>query len=266
MILVFTPAKYHGGLDVAYASIERQDLTEEVVWLICDDLYQERKKAVHDRTRFASFRVLHVDSEEFRRGDNPRTLAASYNHAIDTANHHGADMLVSLQDYIWAPPNGFARFRAMATSIDGLLTGRCSISADPGTELVTDPEGAWTIFGSPTPGWWSPNHVDWADVRRADQVWSKVSTQWWETNWAAITKGPLQDHELRFDESYDEGVAYENQDYAEQAIRLRYEVWMDADNHAVSLPHKRYFPDLEAADMKLSNRERHERKWEGVGV
>jgi hypothetical protein len=263
VIAVFTPTTRYGGLDVNRASLLAQN-HDSLVWIVGDDLYPQR-----DAVRFGGpIRTVHFDTGANKRANNaPSSLATAYRRGIEIARELDVDLLVSMQDYLWIPPDGLSRFERMAEQFPtALLTGLCSLSDDPGVEAVTDPEGPYTIFAEPYDGH-KPQRIGWRDCRL--ERWpvgvkaNAGSPIWWETNWAAIPRKILYDTRLNFDDAYDRGYAYENQDYASRAMRLGYGVWIDTGNHAIGLPHTHYFPAETEHLRSISNREWHESRWAG---
>jgi len=254
---VFTPTRHYGGLDVVYHSLKRQT-RKPYVWIIGDEMFSERKDIVSSLSlRTHHFRAPWTEGHY-------RNLCASYNCALRYARSIGCDMFVSLQDYFWIPEDGLERFEFMAGVLDGhLLSGLASLTADPPPSAVSNPKGLFTIFEKPYAD--KPQIIDWADVRNhGDEEGYSIRT-WveWEANYAAITPA-LMATGIEWDEEYDRGVAYENQDLALRA-RATYgaETWIDLDNHALGLPHKKYF-DWEEKDSPHSNREWHEAR-HGLG-
>lgn len=249
-----------GGLDLTKACLIAQS-HPDLIWVIGDDLYHTR-----DASGYAEpLRALHYDTGQNKRaGNQPSSLAAAYRRGIEIAREYDADLLVSLQDYIWIPPDGISRFEEMATEFPTcLLTGLCSHSEDPYPAEVVDDCGAFTIFGDDHDGR-KPTHIGWRDCRLEKWpvgVWAHADPLWWELNWAAIPRLILHDERLNFDAAYDRGFGYENQDYAIRASKLGYGVWIDTGNHAISLPHREYFAAEQTRLRGLSNREWHEGRW-----
>jgi hypothetical protein len=269
-VVVYTPTQ-RPGMDVTHHSLRRQKLDEnvEMIWVFHDELYDDRWDVFRNMTSQDNFRCKHIyiPKDEGR----VRNLAKGYNVAIDIARDEDADMLISLQDYIWIPPDGVQQFVDMfwEIEVDGntaaLFTGITSISSDPEPEKVYDKRGLYTIFRESYP--FKPQHIEWMDVRfRVDaHPYHETNPVEWETNWACIPESALYDDRLRFDEEYDKAVAYENQDFAFQAQRLGYKIIMDMHNQAISLPHKKYFSDEWDREQPLTdvNRQRNEGKWHG---
>lgn len=263
MIAVFTPACRPGGLDVNYASLKKQQHVDldDVIWIIADELYEQRREVVMEEAQ--DLQVIHFDSSTLRVPGNRRTLAAAYVWAIEKARDLDADLFVSMQDYMWVPDEGLAMFEEVAGRAERptLPTGLTSISADPPPSAVIDPEGLWTVFAEAYDGH-QPQETHWADVRDQGQgIVAYVEATWWEANWSAVSKGALFDSRCYYDVAYDRGVAYENQDYAFRAEKLGYKTVLDCDNHAISLPHKQYFPTEELEDFKHMNTDFHHARW-----
>lgn len=255
-VAVFTPTCRPGGIDVNREGLLRQRRTD-LLWIVGDDLYSERIIA-----STPELPVLHFDTAQNKRANGaPSSLAAAYRHGIEVARDYGADLLISMQDYLWIPDDGIARFEQMAREFPtSLLTGLCSLSNDPYADTVVDPDGGYTIFAEPFSGQ-KPIDIGWPDCRL--EVWepdtvAKADVIWWEANWAAIPRAPLHDKRLNFDVAYDQGHYYENQDYAMRAAALGYDVWIDTGNHAIGLPHKAYFPEQQRVLESQNNREWHE--------
>jgi hypothetical protein len=122
----------------------------------------------------------------------------------------------------------------------------------------------YTIFKEPYVN--RPQKLSWLDVRyNSDSTYRYNASNpvEWETNWACIPRTALYDERLKFDETFDKAVAYENQDYAYQAEKLGYRILIDYYNDTISLPHKRYFAAEWEEEKPLTdvNRAYTESKW-----
>jgi hypothetical protein len=262
---IFTPTFRNGGLDVTYKSL--MDLTgheSEVVWIVGDELERSRREVYKD----LAIPTITFDTSEVRQEkDVYRTLAHSYEKAMELARRMDADLFVSLQDYIVCPPRGIAMFEEQARQFpDCLLSGLCSFSRTPGPDAVVNPNGSWSVFYRPWEGEWfepDPAKMSWYDVRdHDDERWQIRPPVEWESNWAAVPKEILYDPGVRYDVAYDRGVAYENQGFSFAAHQAGYRTCVDIENHAISLPHKDYFPEQEEADLPHLNQEFHNERWE----
>ncbi len=194
-----------------------------------------------------------------------RNLAASYNRAATRAIELEASYLISLQDYIWVPPNGIEMFLEVHDAVDrAIVTGLTSHSEKPTKKDIDNPRGAYTIFKKPLTE--KPEGISWADVRAIDLYpeenikTMKCMPEHWEANWASIDMKLINDG-LRWDEDYDVGVAYENMDFAKRAVQAGATCVLDKRNHAISLPHREYFEADKAEIVEKSNREMYEQKW-----
>lgn len=270
-VVVYTPTRRAGGLDVNLASLIRQGGDFNLTWIVGD-------------TRDRNDTHLHITDTCQEHGvtycwfqcpsDRP-SLCRSYNEATEWARELDADLLVSMQDYLWAPPDGVQRFVDLAKLYPAaLLTGACSISSDPTAAEIADPVDPFTIFIHPYDGH-RPREIGWEDVRLAEGIrryvhkgpYVGIDVEWWEANWAAIPRTLLYDTRLAFDESYDRAVGHENQAYAISAYELGYNRVMDPGNHAISLPHRSYFPaeTAELEKLRQSNMRYHRDRIEKAG-
>lgn len=243
------------------ASLMRQTF-RDFVWIVSDQRFLQRKDVWAQIIKRVDFPILFMN-RDVQEG-NKRNLAAMYNAAADYILEDGFAMLVSLQDYIYAPEDGLQKFiDANLEFPDSLLTGVTHISRDPFPNKVVDREGGYTIFAEPYKD--KPKHFSWEDVR-ATELYPfgddrmEVETGHWETNWAAVPEHILRSG-IRWDEEYDRGIAYENMDFAQQAKSLGFEVVFDKTNVAISLPHKDYFEGEKEEIVEFSNREYYESKW-----
>lgn len=257
-VYVFTPTCRYGGVDVTFYSVERQT-EKDIMWVVSDDLEEER----HDMWDYLSTQIdLIWGRSPARREGDYRNLAASYNAAVELAlEDPDAELFVTLQDYIWAPHDGVEKFLEVSRrNPRSLLTGLCSISSDPDPSKVVDLEGHFSIFDRGYDE--RPVDIDWMDCRMEHCNGLKPGNHFeWEANWAAVPMVLLREG-LRWDREYDRGVAYENQDLAIKAItEFDSSVLIDCENHAISLPHKKYFPEEEKRDCVMNNKEWHEKRW-----
>jgi hypothetical protein len=254
---VFTPTRLP-GIDVTFFSVARQTLGEgdELMWIVADEIDRDLP-VPNNVNEMASIKVPWDPG-------NTRNLARAYNYGLRMAREWDADIFVSLQDYIWAPEHGLKLFESVVQAAAErdehklLITGYCDISADPYPESIVDRENKATIFGVPFEG--KPTDIAWQDARRTNfntvgkdpGAIRQVSAVEWETNWAAIPKTALFDERLAFPEEFDSAVAYENQAYAFLAQQHDYVVVIDPRNAAISLPHKKYWPEYDTIEAPMT--------------
>lgn len=276
-VLVATPTRSHGGLDVNYASLCAQVGLEDhsLYWMILDELYDERRWEVWDILEEADDQLADVYYQRppQRRPGMVNNLASCYNMALALARKYEFDVVVSMQDYFWLPPFALARFLdVLAVHPHSLVTGLASLSSDPGPESVADPQGGWTVYHKPFDYLRDePQVIEWPDCRAdgGETELFHVKPIGWELNWAAIGPGVLRTP-LVFDTAYERGVAYDNQDFAiRAAMQHDAELLLDPNNHVIGLPHKAYFPDVEEREAAQSNMAFHLDRWrelQGKGI
>lgn len=269
-VAIFTPTA-RPGFDVTHASVKRQETDAEIMWIVGDLLFDQRANvfknlAEQDRQQglynYKHFPTPKVDN-------NARSVSKAYNAAMYTARKWGANMFLSLQDYIYIPEDAVQKFIVMDQEIKeenlkGIYTGITSISRDPLDREINDLNGMYTIFKEPY--YDRPSEIEWCDVRYVHNhthSYHRASAIEFETNWACFPEDVLYSKDLFFDEIYDDGVAYENQDYAFRAIQQGFEVFVAYNNQAISLPHKRYFSEEWAKEEPLTevNRKITEDRW-----
>jgi hypothetical protein len=260
-IVVFTPTNNFGGIDVNYASLARQTVRDRIIWIVADELL-ERRAPMWDVMKVRS-ELMAIEAFKVH-GQGGRSLASSYRAAMRMARGMGAEMFVSLQDYFWIAEDGVEKFlEGMELHPGCLLTGHASIADNPGPEKVTEPEGLYTVFerpftDKPEESW------SWEEIRGWDQEsWYPSNPIEWEINWAAIP-GDVLKLDVDFDVRFDPGIACENQDYAFQLQEQHgTQIWADASNCAIGIPHKMYFPEKMMAQAQVVpyNRQIMLEKW-----
>jgi hypothetical protein len=247
---VMTPTYRYGGLDVNYACLLRTGLGAGDAWIIGDDLYEGRKAIVKAKTADAPFSVVH-----YLPRDKPdgyfSDLPGIYNEMLQIASAHGCELAISMQDYMWVEPAGVDRFiRAHQAKPKTLWTGTCSITGDPTPDDVVRPNGSWTVFRFDFEDTYArPSTISWQDVRPGNYPpgaeWTLSNPVDWELNWAAIPMS-LFEAGCEFDETYGLHIGHENIEFAARAaLDYGYDIWIDLENPALTLPHKQYWPEQE---------------------
>jgi hypothetical protein len=268
-IVVFSPTKQYGGLDVNFASVTRQILYDEIIWVIADELMEERefvwKELSRQVEKYHLLKDIHIFKLPMREG-YPSNLTSSYNHALDLAADWKADLFVSLQDYMYISRRAVKRFVILnEQDPNALFAGLCSITDNPTVEEVVNPKGLYTIFKNPF--FWKPQETFWwKEVRGANldsnQIYEVASPQEWELNWCAIGRDLIP--KVRFNPEYDRGIAYDHQAYAMDCMQNHgAKIYLDPGNHALGLPHKLYFPEVTEYNGTLTqaNRELLMKEW-----
>lgn len=265
-VFIYTPTQ-RPGIDVTHHSVLRQKTEAQIKWFVFDELLDVREQDVDCTNNLDD----DIDKTFFNHPVKEgaiKNMALGYNIGLEEARKWGADLFLSLQDYIWVPEDGVQKFVDAYRTIEvkddykAIFTGICSITSDPGDDKIKDINGLYTIFNEPYTD--RPQNIEWMDVRyKADHHFASIPQIEFETNWACIPRSSLYNEELIFDEEFDKASAYENQDYAYKARSLGIDCLVDMDNKVLSLPHKRYFADEWAIEEPLThiNRELCERKW-----
>lgn len=259
--VIFTPTRLP-GIDVTLESLKRQKVNNdtEILWIVADELVETRSLP-----KLPS-RILYHAWREPKREGYERNLAASYNRAILEARDYNADCLITLQDYIWVPEDGVRRFIEVTKYLDDknikhILTGICHIADEPKIAPNWDLDNPDSIFPDASYAKDKPQKLWWEDVRKVNNANDEtnlvsVSPVEWEANWGLISREALHDERLMYDEDFDKYVAYENQDYSFKANNLGYQTIVDIDNEVISFPHKQYWPEQEAHEAPLTERNR----------
>jgi hypothetical protein len=260
-IALFLPTFRSGGIDVFEASMQRQSVNPDVIYVA------DNKERIDewDQVALNLGQKIHLLYPPKSLGDI-RNLAKAYNEAAFNSVKSECDLFISLQDYIWIPENGIERFSYLhQKDPNALLTGITNISKDPLPEEIHDISGNYTIFKEPFYN--KPKEIDWFDVREtdiynfADAEVLRIYPEHWEANWAAVPVDMFR-RRIKWDVAFDKGIAYENQDFAKQCNKeTGCDVLMDRKNTAISLPHKKYWPNEESDIRKYSNRWLFEDKW-----
>ncbi len=252
MIYCFLPTRLYGGIDMTLGCLSKQKDVCNITWLVADELLNERDIMWQTITRLQHSTVVHVHAFKLNT-KTPRNLASSYNYALTYARMKGdCELFVSVQDHMWFPDGGIARFLEMANQYPGALLTGVAHHAHPPWE-VAHPKGDYTIWEKPhserPPG--PPWH--WQDCRAQGRTgYSPVPTIEWEANYAAIPPSIVNSGAL-FDPIFDKAHGYENQDFA---FRCRQELGantiMDCDNVAICLPHRLYFPEAAEESLRMT--------------
>lgn len=267
---IFTPTQ-RPGIDITFYSLLRQKTEAKIHWFVLDELLDTRWNHKECEVALSILSKNDIGVTRFhlvKKKDHVRNLAAGYNQAIEFARMWDADVLISLQDYIWVPEDGVQKWVDMYQAIDhtdkykAVYTGICSITSDPEASKIVNPDGPFTIFETPYDD--KPNNIEWLDVRyKSDHRFASIPQIEYETNWSCIPRSSLYNEDLFYDEEFDKAVAYENQDYAYKARDLGIDSLINMKNQVLSLPHKKYFAESWAYEQPLTNtnRELCESKW-----
>ena len=233
-ISVVTVTNRPGSIDVTWDGLKRQTF-QDFEWVLCDELHAWREEEVREHVNDP--RLRHVPAPT-RPGDL-WNLNKAYNEAL---RHCCGELVVSLQDYIWVPPHGLARYWQVYQALGprAFLSGVAELFAP--TLPVTNPRGKVTIFSRP----WSGR-----PVRRTRLDWRLLGSRGviveagpgsWELNWAGA---PLRAfYEIGgFPEEHDRlFYSCDNRSIAFCARRLGYRFYVDRVNGCYLIEHGGTFP------------------------
>lgn len=258
-VAVFVPTCRFGGLDMLFSSLKRQ--TYPYTLIMADELKDQRIH-IYEEHNMADNTVF---VECVKQPGNVRALAQAYNNAADFVVDFKFDLMISMQDYLFIPADGIQLFvEDYSTFPNALITGLVSLSDAPSDQAIENLYGLFSIFKEPLVD--KPEGISWEDPRGANLYKdtpdvTSCTAEHWEANWAAIPVNILKEG-MRWDLSYDQGVAYENMDFAKRCeLELGTAVVLDKRNHAVGIPHREIWPEEEELLNRYTNRWSYEGKW-----
>lgn len=233
-----------GGMDILRANLRRQLEKPHQVVLV-DALYDQRREAV--RVYFDGLKVSHIP-------DPPKERLCN----IEVALNEGVrrcqgDLIVFLQDYVWIPRHGIRRFvRAQRANGPCLVSGVGNVGSEPSE--VADSSGLISVFGRDYGD--MPEGVSWADPRiTMERGVIRCHPGEWELNWACAPREAIEAIG-GFDETYGDGWAWGNVDFAYRAHHIGYDTYVDMDNRCVAFPHDEYFGHPLKKDKPKNNANR----------
>lgn len=228
---------------------------KDIVWLVADQLYDERKKIWDDPPEKI---VVHYEPIKEGRAGN---LAAVDNWALQWCRDNDIELLIFLQDFIWMPPFGALKFLNDAKVHPfALLTG--SVDASMGPERWGEaPHPEWDIFAPGVAESPPPPPYD-LDTRKGyGHKAGRLSNHAWEINYGALPHA-LINAGVDFDEDYDYGTQWENTQFSFDIARkfgggnadsqAGYVYWTP-DNRAIGMPHRDYFPQAHDGEKVIRN-------------
>jgi hypothetical protein len=149
-VAVVTPTMRYGGLAEQYAHLLRQTRQPDY-WIIADDLWEKRYARVFAETSNSPFKVVHYLPRPKPEGYFS-DLAGIMNESLDLCAEFEADLIISLQDYIWIQDDGIERFVDLFRGpCEGdLISGLTSHADVPTLDDVVDINDPWTITRTKT--------------------------------------------------------------------------------------------------------------------
>lgn len=233
--LIYISNRY-GGLDILKANILRQQFFDyEIVFV--DGLYNERKDEVAEY--FKHHKMIHLPEPEMGEG-YVHKLARCWNVAFKACS---GKLLISLQDYIYIPPDAFNKFLYLYSTFNpnALYSGVGHQYAKPGVDKIKNPNGLISVFEKEYTK--KPENLIWTDPRVRGTDLRMGEPIEWEANWCAIPRSII--YELGgMDEEYDKhGFGYDNTNIAERAKMLGYPTFIDQSNECFGFRHDDWWPN-----------------------
>lgn len=240
--LLVVTARY-GGMDILQANLRRQVQRPHEVILV-DALYEERREAV--ATYLKGSGIVHVP-------DPPKTRYCNIEAALNVGLAHcRGDLIVFLQDYVWIPRHGIRRFVEAQKNGPCLVSGVGNVGSEPAEPV--DSSGLISIFGRDYAD--MPEGVSWADPRiTPEHGLVPCAPVDWELNWACAPREAIEAIG-GFDETYGDGWAWGNVDFAYRATHIGYKTYLDNANRCVAFPHDEYFGHPMKKDKPKNNANR----------
>lgn len=240
----------HGGLDILHHSMQQQTHRDLEV-IIVDELHRSANQPYPSIFRF-------VDPPAKKPGMF-WNLSASLNAGVRAAT---GTLIVLLQDYIWVPPDGIARYveRYLEEGPNAIVSGVGHQYAEPST--IDDPTGAYSVWHK-FPG---PPHgeLTFRDPRTIDRGGFFVTIPLeWEANWGCFPRQAWQ-QVGGFDEDFDLGWGYDNVNFAERCQLAGFSVFLDTLNEVLCYDHIRIFGEQTRRNEAPNNQALWHRKYRGM--
>lgn len=245
-VSVVMPTARYGGLDILEHSMRHQTFRDFEV-LIVDEL--------HRRDIIESLGWIYVEPPPKKPG-MWWNLDASLNAAIRRAR---GDVIVQMNDYVWAPPTGIAQFLIrLAQEPKGMISG---VSDQYMAPPQTNPKGLFSVWDSTVPLSFPPSGEKvFSDPRKADHNKGFYVTipLLFEGNWCAYARQAWLDVG-GYDEAFDIGWGYDNVEFPQRAQFAGYHTFLDTNNEVYCWSHIRLFDEQQRRDSAPNNHELYNR-------
>lgn len=221
----------HGGIDILERSMEHQTHDNFEV-IVLDEL--------HRTTPF-----IDVKPPEKKPGMY-WNLSASLNEGV---RHATGDLIVLLQDYIWVPKDGLAKYaERFEQEHKSIVTGIGHQYKEP--SHIDNREGLYSIWenwpGIPC------GEKTFIDPRAAATGFHLTIPVEWEANWGSFPRQAWEDIG-GFDEDFDHGWGYDNVNFSERCQLAGYHIFADTYNEVLCYDHIRIFGEHKTRDEAPNN-------------
>ena len=228
----------YGGIDILWANMCRQT-EQDFELVLVDALWREREGEV----------VKYINDSRLKYVRQSDKVPGAYTNLAHSDNQGfrecTGDLIVLLQDYIWAPPMALEKFLFHHEHSGGKLqiTGVGHQYSRPSVEDITNPAGHITVFDSPYTK--RPAFQCWTDPRMRSDFGSfyECNPQDIEFNYCAIPRKMVA--ELGgMDEAFDaHGFAWDNVYMAVKGDMLGYKPVIDQTNECMGFNHDGWWPN-----------------------
>ena len=244
-VSVIYPTARHGGLDILEKCMKEQT-HEDFEVLILDEL---RRNFMPNR----STKFIFVEPPNKKAGMF-WNLSASLNAGVRAAK---GELIVLLQDYIWVPKEGLARYVEKAIQEPkGLISGVGHQYEFPAYN--DDPTGAYSIWkdwpGEPS------GEKTFTDPRMERPGFYLCNPVEWEANWSCFRK-EVWETIGGFDEEFDAGWGYDNVNFSERAQLAGYHLFLDTHNEVKCYSHINIFKEQKVRDAAPNNQKMWYKKY-----
>jgi len=238
MVSILTVTNRMGGIDILKNNLRRQTLSDFEVVLV-DEHYDKRKDEVAKYLQ--GFHVKHIKPRPPAKGD-AWNLNKAYNDGFDACE---GDIIVSLQDYIWMPPQGLERFLRFPSLVSGV--GHKAKYPDTAYDL----EGKITIFEKEFNG--KPEGIAEYDERIDGPQIEEVNFSFFELNYAAIPRKIIKEIG-GMDEEADKYYSGDNVQLGFRCAKNGHSIFLDRGNECIGFYHQQWFPRPEKWEEKHFNK------------
>ena len=236
-VSVIVPTARYGGLDVVFESMSHQTFKDFEV-LIVDELHRQKE--------IEACGFIYVEPPPKKPG-MWWNLDASLNKVIRQAQ---GELIVQLNDYVWVPSDGLEKFvKRHEMEPKALISGVGDQFLAPNQDI---PQGLYSVWNS-WPGPPSGEKV-FSDPRKADrnQGFYLTIPLLFEGNWCMYPKQAWIDVG-GYDEAFDIGWGYDNNEFAERCTMNGYYVFLDTENEALCYSHIKLFDEQKRRDEAPNN-------------
>lgn len=255
---IVIPTARFGGIDIIDQCLSQQTYKNFEV-IIADELHRGYLH-LRELPRFDGVNKLvkFINPPPKKKGAY-WNLDGSMNAAIRIAR---GDMIVSIQDYIWVPPQGIHKFiNRMHEEWPCLITGvghQYKFPEKP--DNLKGDYSIWNQFPGEPSGELVFSDPRLKDKRKGFYLCNPVE---WELNWCCFPR-KVWETIGGFDEDFDASWGYDNVNFAERAQLAGFNIFIDTDNEIKAYNHIGLFKEQKMRDAAPNGQELWHRKYRGM--